>query len=164
MELLLNYAAANPNPRPAVTQSKQPQRGAANAAVYYHPEGYVMSKSGKLMGRHAAGEGFLQAFARNAKAERLYAFAREKKEYEVFERQVRTFTGGRECEWIPHVQPQRLREAGALYVPGPGLSHHAWQRRHVDPCAWSITGITHTICTDRVMDNIGDLLVAPTEE
>lgn len=135
----------------------------ASAAIYYHPEGYVMSTSGKLMGRHAAGEGFLQGYVRSVEAGRLYCFAREKKEYDTFVKQVRPLAGDRETTWIPHAQPQRLAEAGALYIPGPGLTTHAWQRRAVDPAGWSITGVTHTICTDRVMDSIGELLVAPTE-
>ena len=55
-------------------------------------------------------------------------------------------------------------KAGTLYLPSPDLADFSWQRRFHNAYAYSITGITHTICTDRVMDSLGSLLIAPVEE
>ena len=47
----------------------------ANAAIYYHPEGFDTSRE-KLMGRHVAGEGFLKGYVEHARAETLYCYAK----------------------------------------------------------------------------------------
>ncbi len=135
----------------------------SNAAVYYHPDGYVTHR-GKLMGRHAAGEGFLQGFARHARVETLFAFANSREHYESFCRQIKTLSGGKALEWLPANRPERLSQPGALYLPGPDLTTHAWLRRGRDPSAYCLTGVTHTICTHRVMDSLAELLLAPVEE
>ncbi|MBI1733484.1 MAG: glycosyltransferase family 4 protein [Gammaproteobacteria bacterium] len=135
----------------------------ANAAIFYHPDGYVTTR-GKLMGRHAAGEGFLKGFARHAAVDRIFALADRREEFEQFRSQVQNHCNGKPLTWIPKARPGELQQAGALYVPGPGMSDHAWQRQFHGAAAWSLTGITHTICSDRVMDSIGDLLIAPLHE
>jgi len=137
---------------------------AGNAAIYYDPEGFDTSKP-KLMGRHAAGEGFIQGFARHANADALYAFTGTRPEYDHFRGMVSAATGAeRRTEWLPRNAVERLAEPGGLFVPGPDLETGAWLRRCHDPAAWSLTGVTHTICTHRVMDAIGGLLTAPVEE
>ena len=52
----------------------------ANAAIHYVPAGYD-TKGPKLMGRMAAGEGFLDAYLRHAAVERLYCYASERKAF-----------------------------------------------------------------------------------
>ncbi len=144
--------------------ARSPDNGSgANAAIYYHPDGYDTSR-GKLMGRHAAGEGFLQGFARHARVDQIYAYADQREQFDRFRSQVEPICNGKKLTWIPKVRPHGIGEAGALYVPGPGVSEYAWQRQLHGPAAWSITGVTHTICSDRVMDSIGDLLIAPLQE
>ncbi|OGT79449.1 MAG: hypothetical protein A3H91_05770 [Gammaproteobacteria bacterium RIFCSPLOWO2_02_FULL_61_13] len=146
-----------------MTASSPDTGSGANAAIFYHPDGYDTSR-GKLMGRHAAGEGFLQGFARHARVDEIYAYADKREQFEQFRSQVQPLCNGKKLTWIPKVRPQGIEQAGALYVPGPGVSEYAWQRQFHAPAAWSITGITHTICSDRVMDSIGDLLIAPLQE
>src|SRR5262245_57577485 len=51
----------------------------SNAAIHYVPAGYDTSGP-KLMGRMAAGEGFLDAYLRHAGVERFYCYAAERKE------------------------------------------------------------------------------------
>lgn len=137
--------------------------GAANAAIFYHPDGYVTTR-GKLMGRHAAGEGFLLGFAHHAQVDRFFVLAADRDHIAQFRKQIDPHRRGREVVGISSTSPEGLASAGALYVPGPGTSEYAWTRRFVGPTQWSITGVTHTICSDRVMDSIGDLLIAPFEE
>ena len=137
-----------------------PERG--NAAILYHPEGYTTTSS-KLMGRHAAGEGFLQGFFRHAEADCFYAYAGREEHYNEFRQNAVALTGNCNTVWIPQSMPERISEVGALYLPGPDLAPHAWVRSCRDPSSYSITGVTHTICSDRVMDSLGTLLVAPVE-
>jgi glycosyltransferase involved in cell wall biosynthesis len=130
-----------------------------NAAIYYQHEAFDTSAP-KLMGRQAAGEGFLAGFARHGGVERLLAYARTRREFDEFRRQV---GAGRECAWIPHGDAQALAAAGTLFMYAPGLSGLAWQRSCAGAAAWSCVGLTHTISSDRVMDEFGAMLTAPLE-
>jgi len=56
-----------------------------------------------------------------------------------------------------------VQEAGALWLADPALGRYAWQRRWLGQAAWSLVGITHTISSDRAMDLIADLLIAPIQ-
>lgn len=130
-----------------------------NAAIYYQHEAFD-TRAPKLMGRQAAGEGFLAGFARHGRVERLLGYARTRREFDEFRRQVGE---GRECVWIPHGDARGLAAAGTLLVYAPGVSGFAWQRSFSGAAAWSVVGITHTISSDRVMDEFGAILTAPVE-
>lgn len=131
----------------------------ANAALYYQQEAFD-TRAPKLMGRQAAGEGFLTGFARHGRVERLLGYARTRREFDEFRRQVGV---GRECAWIAHGDAQGLAAAGTLFVYAPGLSGFAWQRSFAGAAEWSLVGLTHTISSDRVMDEFGAMLTAPVE-
>jgi len=59
----------------------------ARAALLYAPDGYDTSRP-RLMGRHAAGEGFLGGMVRHAGFDRLVALTRSEKDAEAFRRHV----------------------------------------------------------------------------
>ncbi len=136
---------------------------AGNAAIFYHPEGYTVSTDGKLMGRHAAGEGFLNGFFRHAQVDCFYGYAASREHYNLFQQSAAVLAGNVETVWIPHTTPDQISAPGAVYVPGPDLAELAWKRRSSDAQSWSITGVTHTICSDRIMDALCNLMLAPVE-
>ncbi|MDX2084182.1 MAG: glycosyltransferase family 4 protein [Candidatus Melainabacteria bacterium] len=155
--------------------SDKTERDFANAAIYYHPEGYDTSQQ-KLMGRHAAGEGFLKAFSQHHQQLPLYCYAARQVHAEHFSQKVNGWYAERPTEqtdgqskaklpvrWIPFHQPQQLQAPGCLFLPGPGLTRHAWERRHADQAAYSLCGITHTTSSHGVMDAVGDWLLAPIQ-
>lgn len=133
-----------------------------NAAILYHPEGYTTSGD-RLMGRHAAGEGFLSGYFRHAEVDRFYAYSERQEHFRQFQQDATAGAGTTPSVWIPQTAPERLAEAGALYIPGPDLANAAWIRRVINPTGWSLSGVTHTICSDRIMDAIGNLMIAPLE-
>ncbi|MGF1641909.1 MAG: glycosyltransferase family 4 protein [Rhodospirillales bacterium] len=135
---------------------------AANAAILYHPEGFDTSQP-KLMGRQAAGEGFLQAFARHVDADTLFCCAATAAHFTDFQNRLGPWLADRTTAWIPRGAIARLAEPGCLMCPGPGLSEFAWGRRHLDQRAFSLCGITHTTASAAAMDDIGQLLVAPIQ-
>jgi len=134
----------------------------ANAAIYYHPDGFDTSRP-KLMGRQAAGEAFLRAFVRHGEAETVYCCANTPEHFADFQRQVAPFAGSKSAKWIPRTAVSRLGEPGCLMYPGPDITDLAWARRHFDQRLFSLCGITHTTASPGVMDNIGDLLLAPVQ-
>ena len=57
----------------------------ANAAILYHPEGYD-TRRGKLMGRHAAGEGFLRGFIQHAGVDCFFACTETQEHFQQFQK------------------------------------------------------------------------------
>lgn len=134
-----------------------------NAAFYYAPEGFDTSSS-KLMGRHAAGEGFMNAFVRYAKVPAYYCFSKQKSDaVHFFDHFGKAGPEGTKTIWIPAGETAQLKTPGCLFLPGPDLSEFAWQRRHDDQRAYSLCGITHTTSSDRIMDCLGNFLIAPVQ-
>jgi starch synthase len=134
----------------------------SNAAIHYVPGGYDTSGP-KLMGRMAAGEGFLDAWLRHAGVERFYCYALDRKAAERFAALARG-CGDTPVEWISWADPAALAKPGSLYVPDPGLHDHAWRRRGHDQRAYSLTGVTHTTASAGAMDMIAELALAPLQD
>ncbi|HET6158893.1 MAG TPA: glycosyltransferase family 4 protein [Dongiaceae bacterium] len=135
---------------------------ASNAAIHYVPAGYD-TKGPKLMGRMAAGEGFLDAYLRHAGVERFYCYASERRAAEQFAAVSQSHTAT-PVEWIPWANPAGLAKPGALYIPDPSLHDHAWRRRGRDQRAYSLTGITHTTASAGAMDMIAEFPLAPLQD
>ncbi len=134
----------------------------ANAAIHYVPAGYE-TRGPKLMGRMAAGEGFLDAWLRHAGVEHFYCYASERKAAEQFATMAQRH-GPTPVDWIPWASPASLGRPGALYIPDPGLHGHAWRRRGRHQRAYSLTGITHTTASAGAMDMIAEFALAPIQE
>ncbi len=133
----------------------------SGAAIYYHPEGFDTSGN-KLMGRQAAGEAFLKAYAENSGMAMLYCYCKSEAMFADFKERLATLTGTQQtAQWIPHQNPNDLAKAGCLFVPGPNTADLVWQRRHFDARGYSVCGVTHTTASEGIMDSIGDLMVAP---
>lgn len=130
-------------------------------AIYFASEAFTTAGKARLMGRHAAGEGFLRALVLHGSAEVLNCYAATKRDAEAFSDLAKGWGGGKPVRWIPHGQLGGLRAAGGLFLPGPDLAEMAWQRRRLGESAFSLTGVTHTISSHKAMDAIADLLVAP---
>ncbi|WP_270938617.1 glycosyltransferase, partial [Falsiroseomonas oryzae] len=134
-----------------------------SAALLYAPDGYDTSRP-RLMGRHAAGEGFLAALVRHSGFERIVGVTRGQADAEAFRRHVTALGGSAPAEAIPDDQLHRLAAIGCLMLPGPGLGHHAWRRRRAgEASAFSLVGVTHTIASAGAMDSIVESLVAPVQ-
>jgi alpha-maltose-1-phosphate synthase len=132
-------------------------------AIFYESEGY--STSGKrLLGRQAAGEGFLKGVVQHSSLDILCCYTSAAEKFASFQSSVKQWNHRSiEQRWIKTQQPDKLAEAGTLYIPGATLSEHLWKRRFNDQKAYSICGVTHTIATTRSMQSIGDLLIAPVQ-
>ncbi|MBL8485984.1 MAG: glycosyltransferase family 4 protein [Rhodocyclaceae bacterium] len=139
-----------------------PAAAPADAAIYFAADAYTTSGRAKLMGRHAAGEGFLRALARDGTAP-IDCYSANRREAAGLASLAKAWGSARPVRWIPHGQLAGLRPAGALFYPGPNLGDLAWQRRRLDPAAYSLTGVTHTTASHGATDAIADLLTAPLE-
>lgn len=141
---------------------QQSQPGSRNAAIHYQADGYDTSRE-RLMGRHAAGEGFLRGFVRHGGVDRLYCYAATKAHAEAFAKQAAGYGGTVPTAWIPFIRQQGLAEPGCLFYPSVGIDDFAWRRRRHDQRAYSLVGITHTMISDLVMHVLAGLPIAPLQ-
>lgn len=136
---------------------------AANAGIFFRMDGYDTSRPA-LMGRQAAGEGFLRAFARHANVEELVCVALHKNEFEDFNKRVDPYCQpGLSRRWVPLSGLDQLNNVGALFLPGPGLAEYGWYRRRWSQRGFSLCGVTHTTATHRVLQTIGEFLSGPVQ-
>jgi glycosyltransferase involved in cell wall biosynthesis len=120
-------------------------------AIYYKADGY--STQGRpLMGRRAAGEGFIEAWARDQDPDDLWCYTDSRREFDEFRKMVEHWRGTPAGRFIDRRQPGGLADAGTLYWPSPGFHEEAWRRARHDPQGWSLMGVTHTTATHAVMD------------
>ena len=133
------------------------------AAILYRRDGYDTS-SKRLLGRQAAGEGFLKGLVQHGTADSLYCYAANPTEFSEFCKRIQPWMKRpRKVQWLPHNNPKVLAQAGTIYNPDPTISKLVWQRRFADQQAYSVCGVTHTIASMGVMQSIGDLLIAPVQ-
>jgi alpha-maltose-1-phosphate synthase len=134
-----------------------------NAAIYYVADGFDTSRP-KLMGRHAAGEGFLRGFARHAEVDRFWGFTNSRDDTKRFTADLQAHKPETPVTVLGPGQLGRLAEPGAVFLPGPGLGDHAWNRRNARvQRGYSLCGVTHTTASLGAMDAIVGMLVAPVQ-
>ncbi len=131
-------------------------------AMMYHPEGFSTDKE-RLMGRHAAGESLLRAWAQYS-PDRSVCYALTEPIARHYAKRVREFSGNsaQQIDWVRPGDFDGLRQAGALLLAGPNLAEFAYQRRYTQESAYSLCGLTHTTASTTAMDSIAALLTAPT--
>lgn len=135
-----------------------------SAAIYFHPNGFDTT-TGRLLGRHSAGESFLRGFLRYADVERFDFWDAGGKGWQALEPLVRRIAEPRlPMRWIGATDRAKLTDPGVLSLPGPQINVEAWHRRQVGSRAYAICGLTHTTATGLVMGAVADLLIAPTED
>ena len=129
-------------------------------AILFEPDGY-RTDGERLMGRHAAGNGFLRAAVAAHAGRPIVGYTPLKASADFFTRTVKEMDAAAQPQWMPRGKPDSLAKIGHLYLPGPGLGDFARERLHFGPGAWSITGVTHTTASHNSMDAIVGLLDAP---
>ncbi|MGG5887683.1 glycosyltransferase [Falsiroseomonas sp. HC035] len=135
----------------------------AAAALLYAPDGFDESRP-QVMGRQAAGAGFLRGLVRHADFDRLVALTTRPGHAGAFRRQVASLGARVPVETLEEAEYRRLAETGCLMLPGPSLGGHGWRRRRVAAAAeFSLVGITHTIASEAAMESIAGLLTAPVQ-
>lgn len=130
------------------------------AAIFFEPEGYTTSGT-RLMGRQAAGRGFLRAAVAGRGTEDLWSYTADRNSAVAFAREVKAIDPPAEGKWCPAHRLDILEQIGTLYYPGPDLDTAARLRLRRGPAAYSLCGITHTTASHRAMDAMSALLTGP---
>lgn len=134
------------------------------ATVYYSGDGYS-TVGPRLMGRQAAGQGFLRAYVEASQRQKLKAsawLALPSKQAEE-ETRVGFQKAGLNVplEILSSRNMAAIQKSGCLYVPQPNLADLASQRIRVGERQFSLCGITHTTASHAVMSTLAQLPLAP---
>jgi alpha-maltose-1-phosphate synthase len=133
-----------------------------SAAIYFHPEAYTTSGP-KLMGRNAAGESFLRGYFLYSTAEEFWVQTINQEHAEYFAKVAQSFERNESVKMVTKATLSALSAPGSIYLPGPGISEHAYHRASFGDRSWSLCGITHTTSSAMAMDSIVDLITAPVQ-
>lgn len=135
----------------------------SNAAIFYKIDGYN-TQGKRLLGRQAAGEGFLKGIVQHGTKPVLYCYTDNQNEFDRFCQSIQPWIErSLSVKWLSSEEPNTLAEVGTLYKPDPKISPVAWQRRFHDQRAYSICGVTHTIASQEMMQTISDMTIAPVQ-
>jgi glycosyltransferase involved in cell wall biosynthesis len=118
----------------------------------------------ELVARQVVHEQFIRAFARHGDPDRHFAVCWTRNDFDRFLGAVRS-AAGREvpCYGLTPVDHQGLAEAAVLHVPDASIGHFAWLRRRGRQRGYSLCGVAHGIDSDRVMQHLADMLLAPLQ-
>lgn len=124
-----------------------------------------------LMGRQVAGKQFLDAYLTHGHWTELVALIRDEANKQSLtsycqshpsskqhQRRLRFFEEQNfQHDFFPD-PPTRL-----LYAPCPPDARYAWSRQHGGAAAFALCGVTHTLCSQRAVEALCELVVAPFE-
>lgn len=122
-----------------------------------------------LMGRQVAGRSFLGSLLRYGTWTDLAILARHPGAERSLERACREnpserlrrlhlFDEGRLLDDDAGLPPARL-----IHLPAPLDSRYAWARQSLAPSAFSLSGVTHTLCSAETVQQLCSLVTAPFE-
>jgi starch synthase len=140
------------------------------AAASHHPAAVIAAArpdydlSSGVTGRRSASAGFLAAYIRHGKQDRLACLAQEPEHADAF----RDFAAahGRANQVVDVVESltePALDAIGTLYTPGPDLGRYAWLRRSGGQRRFSLVGVTHTLSEASAQEAVGNLLTTPVQ-
>ena len=150
---------------PGLTLGAEELKTPANAALAYHPDSYVISRS-DLNGRHSAGAGFLRGFVRHAQVDSFHCYlvSNSPSHRSRFQDQIDADNHRNiPSRFITRHDFDALASVGCMMMPAPLDPHDPWYRRHVGNRRYSLCGVTHTICSEVITRVFQELLLSPLQ-
>ncbi|NIY71385.1 glycosyltransferase family 4 protein [Marivivens donghaensis] len=138
--------------------------GTASApAFFYHPD--AVETAGKdLVGRRSAGQTALKAFIKHSPGPTLNIVTDTPKGQTAFERVAAQLGANRPIDGAVLRSTDDFTRFGTVFFPVPGFNGATWRRQRFQPEACSLVGITHTVSTRRVIEQLHNQLLEPVEE
>ncbi|MFO1147611.1 MAG: glycosyltransferase family 4 protein [Alsobacter sp.] len=125
---------------------------AIRPVLHYAPDGFE-TKIERPMGRQHAGHGVLRAFVAGREGP-VTGMAIGAAPRAGFEAAVREVDPAAPVDWLQEHEWARLPAWDVLHLPGPDLSAAAAKRDRLGAASFSLSGVTHTIASDRVMQSL----------
>lgn len=144
-----------------IRASSRPRRGpvseTTSAVIRAHADGYDMAKPA-LMGRQAAGNGFLRAAVYARGDQPIRGLSPNPEVAKGFENIVKGIDPAAPFEWIKSAEPERIGATGVLYLADITVANHARARVRTGIGTYSLCGVTHTTASQIPMNEIAGLL------
>lgn len=115
----------------------------------------------RLMGANAASEGFFRNLVQHGPIAELAGYVGNKQAHESFTVRVKSWNPNLPTRGVHYSAVEELAKCDVFYRGDPDLSKRAWQRRVVDPAAWSLCGVTHTTCSLGALEGLSEMVTAP---
>jgi glycosyltransferase involved in cell wall biosynthesis len=131
-----------------------------NPVLLYHPDGYEVTRA-DLMGRHSAGESFLEAFLRDVEGPGVFGLLLNGQGGDRFSETVDSAGRNLSAVVLSRTDVPIISRQGLLYVPQPDLAREARARSFVKDTAYALCGITHTVSSFEAIDQIADFTTEP---
>ena len=132
----------------------------STAVIRAHADGYDMGKPA-LMGRQAAGHGFLRAAVKARGDQPIRGLAPNPDHAAGFDAIVKAIDPTAPFEWIRSFDQEQIGRTGVLYLADITVATHARQRLRSGVAAYSLCGVTHTTASQIAMNEIAALLREP---
>ena len=142
------------------SQNRGPVTETSTAVIRAHADGYDMAKPA-LMGRQAAGHGFLRAAVHARGDQPIRGLSPNPDIAAGFDAIIKAIDPLVPFEWIKTAEPERIGKTGVLYLADISVASHARARLRTGVSAWSLCGVTHTTASQVAMDEIAGLLREP---
>ena len=123
--------------------------------------GDAYANKGNIMGRHAAGKGIIKAIATDYPVAKIGVIGYEQKDGQdlLLQLQRDGYSGTLQWNHIPTFE--LALQSGVLYIPAPPMKNIAASRNLVGTNAFSLMGLTHTISSVGLMEQLADLIFQP---
>tara|TARA_B100000427_G_scaffold329186_1_gene344400 strand:+ start:1709 stop:3382 length:1674 start_codon:yes stop_codon:yes gene_type:complete len=134
-------------------------------AIYYESEAYSVSGE-RIMGRQAAGNALLRAYARSS-YKNIAVYTKDKNSVESFAnsfKQLLPKGNSKNIVHIPFSNPIKSEIFGGIYYPAPDITKLSNQRFFYGHNNYSLVGITHTTASEGVINSLIENYTAPLME
>jgi glycosyltransferase involved in cell wall biosynthesis len=130
-------------------------------ALFLAPDAVQMGGA-RLMGRQSAGNGFLRAFVQATDASRDLLLVHQRGEQEkILVEEVAKAGWKKGIRHFDAHQPGSWEAFDVMHYPAPPSSQLAWQRARGGATQYAFSGVTHTISSSGVMQQLADYMTAP---
>lgn len=128
-------------------------------ALRFETEAYRLSAE-RIMGRQAAGDGFLRALVNQASGVAVRGYGPDPRAHLQLKELLDQFGGQELGEWILPHNFGELTRLGHLHYPDPSFVEAAQIRSLTGTGRWSISGVTHTTASQTVINHIKSMATA----
>ncbi len=137
----------------------QKKKSVGTAALWFAMDGYSTAKG--VNGRRIAGESFLKGYLRHTRANELVTYGASKQSVANFASICANMGNKRPVHGGIFDEVDLPKGQTNLYLPTPNIAAEGWRRARGASDRYSISGVTHTISTERVLRAMCDMRIAP---
>ena len=134
------------------------------ASLLLPPDAYDINTH-QVMGRRVAGRSFAEGLCKSLEQyDKLTIITGSREAIPQLQKILQPLLQKNvEIRLYAEINSDIISEGGCLHLPDPGLHNWCWLRAGMHSNSFSITGVTHTLCSNRVMQGLEQLVTAPLE-